>query len=96
MDDKEFGCDYLNKDLGESINCGTWRNQPEKLNEETDILISIGHSVGGLIEICYTKWFKPKPVYILTDIDSEKLPKVVEEELDIKYVSISELEEVLK
>ncbi len=96
LDDKEFGYSWVNTELGEQINCQTWRNQPEQLNQETDLLVSIGSSVGGLIEICYTKWFKPKPVYIITDIDSEKLPKVLEEELDIKYISISELEKALK
>jgi len=75
---------WVNVDLGKRINCKTWRNQPEKLNEETEILISIGHSIGGIIEIGYTKWFKPKPVYVIKDIDSEKLPRVMEKELDIK------------
>jgi hypothetical protein len=96
LNDKEFGYDWVNTELGEPINCGTWRNQPEKLNEETDILISIGPAVGGMIEIGYTKWFKPKPVYIITDIDSERLPKVMEEELDIHYISINDLKKVLK
>src|SRR4030042_4829207 len=32
LEDKEFGLSWLNLDLGEHINCGTWRNQPEKLN----------------------------------------------------------------
>jgi len=96
LDDKEFGYSWVNTDLGEKINCGTWRNQPEKLDEETEILISIGHAVGGIIEMCYTKWFKPKPIYVITDIDSEKLSKVMEEELDIHYISISELKKILK
>jgi len=95
LDDKEFGYDWVNVDLGEKINCGTWRNQPEKLDEETDILVSIGHSVGGIIEMCYTKWFKPKPIYIITDIDSEKLPSVMEKELDIHYIPINELKDKL-
>ena len=94
--DKEFGVSHVNLDLGEHIDCKTWRNQPEKLDEETDILVSLGHSIGGIIEMCYTKWFKPKPVYIIKEIDSEKLLKIMEEKLDIKYISISELEDVLK
>jgi len=49
IDDKEFGYSWVNLDLGENINCGTWRNQPEKLNEETDILLCLGYSAGGLI-----------------------------------------------
>jgi len=90
--DKEFGVSHVNLDLGEHIDCKTWRNQPEKLDEETDILVSIGHSIGGIIGIGYTKWFKPKPVYIIKDIDSEKLPSIMEKKLDIHYISISELE----
>jgi len=58
--------------------------------------VCVGYAVGALIEICYTKWFKPKPVYIITDIDSEKLPFVMEKELDINYISISELDKKLK
>ena len=93
--DKEFGITHVNLNLGENIDCKTWRNQPEKLSEETDILISIGHSVGGIIEIGYTKWFRPKPVYIIKDIDSERLPKVMEKELDLKYILINELGGIL-
>ena len=96
LDDKEFGYTWVNMDLGEKINCGTWRNQPEKLNEETEALVSIGYAAGGLIEIGYTKWFKPKPVYIITDIDNEKLPSKINEKLDIHYISINELKNILK
>tara|TARA_Y100000310_G_scaffold289105_1_gene315254 strand:+ start:676 stop:1149 length:474 start_codon:yes stop_codon:yes gene_type:complete len=96
LKDNEFGTSHTNKKIGEHIDCGTWGNQPERLNKETDILISLGHSIGGIIEIGYTKWFKPKPVYIIKDIDSEKLPKVMEKELEIHYISIDELMEKLK
>ena len=96
LDDKEFGYSYVNTELGEHINCGTWRNQPEKLNEETDALVCIGYAVGVLAEIAYTKWFKPKPIYIIKEIDSEKLPKIINDSLDIRYLSLSELEKNLK
>ena len=99
LDDKEFGTDYVNLDLGEQINCGTWRNQPERLDEEADILISIGHSVGGIIEMCYTKWFKSKqrntPIYLIKDIDSERMPKIMDKELDLNYILINELGGIL-
>ena len=68
LDDTEFGYSWLNLDLGEHINCETWRNQPEKLNEETDVLLCIGYAVGVLAEIAYTKWFKKKPVYIIKKV----------------------------
>ncbi|MDD5192900.1 MAG: hypothetical protein PHH54_07400 [Candidatus Nanoarchaeia archaeon] len=78
LDDKEFGLSWVNLDLGENINCGTWRNQPEKLNEETDILLCVGYAVGVLAEIAYAKWFKPKQIYIIKELVSGKLPKEVD------------------
>lgn len=95
LDDKEFGYSWVNLDLGENINCGTWRNQPEKLNEECDVLVCLGYSVGGLIEICYSKWFGKKYVYILKEFIGVELPKELEESLDLKYILIDELEKVL-
>lgn len=90
LDDKEFGYEWMNTELGESINCGTWRNQPEKLNEETDVLVCLGYSAGGLIEMDYTKWFKKKPVYIIKELISGELPKEIK--LDLRYVSYKDLE----
>ena len=92
LDDKEFGIDWVNTEIGEKINCGTWRNQPEKLNEETDVLICIGYAAGVLAEIAYTKWFKPKTVYLIKELINGELPK--ELKLDLKYISINELENV--
>ncbi len=96
LDDKEFGLSWVNLELGEHINCGTWRNQPEKLNEETDALLCIGYSVGGLAEIAYTKWFKKKPIYIIKEFISQELPLEINKSLDLRYVSVFELEKVLK
>ncbi len=95
LDDKEFGYDWVNTEIGEQISCGVWRNQPEKLNEESDVLLSIAHAVGGMIEIGYSKWFKKKPVYIITDIDNDRFPKRIEKKLDLKYVSIDEFEKLI-
>ncbi len=94
LDDKEFGHDLINLELGEHINCGTWRNQSEKLNEETDVLLCVGYATGVLAEMAYTKWFKPKPVYIIKELVSKELPNEVK--LDIRYVSIKELKKILK
>lgn len=94
-DDKEFGYDWLNLNLGEHINCGIWRNQPEKLNEETDALLCVGYSAGGLIEIGYSKWFHPKPIYIIKELISGKLPEEIEKSLDLRYISIDELSKEL-
>lgn len=96
LDDKEFGYDWVNTELGESINCGTWRNQPEKLNEETDILICVGYAVGALIEIAYSKWFKPKQVYIINELVSGKLPMEIEKSLKLNYISSSEIDKITR
>ncbi len=111
LEDKEFGFDWVNTEIGEKINCGIWRNQPEKLNEESEALLCIGHSVGGMIEIGYTKWFcrkskistlsskdgeqNKKPVYIIKEITEEKFPSQIEKELDIQYVSLREFKKVI-
>jgi len=95
LDDKEFGLSWMNLEIGEHINCGTWRNQPEKLNEETDCFLCIGYAVGVLAEIAYTKWFKPKPVYIINELVSGKLPIEVERSLKLKYIDADELKKVL-
>ncbi|MBU2562672.1 MAG: hypothetical protein KKF68_03360 [Nanoarchaeota archaeon] len=92
-EDTEFGYnEWVNTELGEIINCGTWRNQPEKLNEETDVLLCVGYAVGVLAEIAYSKWFNPKPVYIIKELISESLPKELEKSLDLRYVSYKDLQ----
>jgi hypothetical protein len=96
LEDKEFGLVWVNQDLGDIINCSTWRNQPEKLNEETDALLCVGYAVGVLAEIAYSKWFKPKPVYIIKELTSQKLPKEIERSLDLRYFSVKEFEKYLK
>jgi len=87
LDDKEFGYNWLNLELGEKINCGTWRNQPEKLNEETDMLLCLGYAGGVLIEIAYSRWFKPKPVKIIKEFISKTLPEDSMRQIDLEYIS---------
>jgi len=91
FEDKEFGVDYVNTEIGEKLSCGTWRNQPEKLNEETDILLCVGYAVGVLTEIAYSKWFKPKPVYIIKELVSEELPKEFNKSLNLIYLPYKDL-----
>lgn len=100
LDDKEFGYSWVNQELGEKVNCGTWRNQPEKLNEMSDALICIGWADGVLAEIAYAKWFKPKEIdkkviYIVKELAHGKLPKDSCKS-DVRYISISDLEKELK
>ena len=87
LDDKEFGFDWVNTELGENINCNTWRNQPEKLNEVTEALVCLGYSAGGLIEMAYSKWFNKKPVYVIKELVSGELPEDAIRSLDVRYVS---------
>jgi hypothetical protein len=92
LDDKEFGYSFINLDLGEKINCGTWRNQPEKINEETDYLLCLGYSEGVLAEIAYSKWFKPKPIDIIKELIDGELPKSAVKRLDLRYVSYKDVD----
>ena len=87
LDDKEFGYGWINTEIGENINCSTWRNQPEKLNEETDILLCLGYAEGVLIEIAYSKWFKPKAVYVIKEFISQELPRESIKKLHLEYIS---------
>lgn len=87
LKDKEFGYSWLNLDFGEKIDCNSWRNQPEKLNEETDLLLCLGYAEGVLIEIAYSKWFKPKPVKIIKELVSGQLPKESIKKIDVEYIS---------
>ncbi|MGD9275595.1 MAG: hypothetical protein PVJ67_00310 [Candidatus Pacearchaeota archaeon] len=96
LDDKEFGFDWVNQEIGKNINCKTWRNQPERLNEETDLLICLGYAEGVLVEIAYSKWFRPKIVYIIKELVSGELPKDAVRKINLKYISYEELEEELK
>jgi hypothetical protein len=90
LDDK-LGYDRANIKLGEHVNCGVWRNQPGKLNDETEVLVCIGYGAGVLAEIAYSKWPKPKPVYLIKELISSKLPEELERSLDLRYVSTDEL-----
>jgi hypothetical protein len=87
LNDKEFGYEWLNLELGEKINCKSWRNQPEKLNEETDMLLGLGYAEGVLIEIAYSKWFKHKPVKIIKELVSRQLPKEAMKKVNLEYIS---------
>ena len=95
-EDDPLGYDWVNSDLGEKVNCGTWRNQPGKTNDETDILLCIGYSAGVLAEISYSKWPKPKPVLIIKELITTELPKELNSRLDLMYISYKNLNQTLK
>lgn len=87
LDDKEFGYGWVNTEIGENINCSTWRNQPEKLNEESDALLCLGFSEGVLIEIAYSKLFHPKSVLVIKEFISQELPREAIKKLNLEYIS---------
>lgn len=87
LDDKEFGYEWVNTEIGKNVNCSTWRNQPEKLNEESDALLCLGFSEGVLIEIAYSKWFHPKAVFVIKEFISQELPREAIKKLSLEYIS---------
>jgi len=98
LDDKQFGYEWINTGLGQNINCGTWRNQPETLCENSDVIICIGWGGGTLAEIYYTRWFgKVKRVYVVKELIDGKLPKSLEATFKIlEYIKAGSLEKKLK
>jgi hypothetical protein len=87
LDDKEFGYNWVNTEIGKNINCSTWRNQPEKLNEESDMLLCLGYAPGVLIEIAYSKWFHPKSVLVIREFISQELPREAIKKISLEYLS---------
>ena len=96
LDDEEFGYGWVNLDLGKHINCGTWRNQPQKFNEESDILLCIGYAAEFLAEIAYAKQFRPNKVYVIRELVSRELPKEINRNIDLEYISSSQIRQELK
>jgi hypothetical protein len=98
-DDKEFGISWLNLSIfDEQDNCGTWRNQPERLAELSDLLISIGWASGVAAEIYAAGWFsKSEKVYVVDDFISGRLPKELDASFKkIVYTSLDKLLSELK
>lgn len=96
-DDVEFGLNDIDGTIAdETINCGTWRNQPEAFCEKADILLVVGLSPGAMLEMCYAKWFKVKHIYVMEDFLSSRLPPELEKDIPIKYITIHDLEEYIR
>lgn len=86
--------DYLNVKLGEIISCGKWPDQPSKFNEECDVIFCVGYGSMVVAEIGFSRYYNPKKIYIIKEFISQKLPKEIG--LNIEYISLNELEGVLK
>lgn len=92
LDDIERGFDFLNQELvDEHINSGTWRNLTETIDENSDILLCFGLTPGTVTEICQTKWYKVKKIYIIEDFISRKLPEEINAKLRIEYIAYDEI-----
>jgi len=87
---------YLNTELGETISCDKWANQPAKFNEECDVMFCVGYGGMVIAEIGFSGYFNPKTVYIIKDFISAELPKEIEPRLNIEYVGLEDIKEILK
>jgi hypothetical protein len=96
LEDTEFGYDWVNPDLAENVSCGNWRNQPENLNERTEVMICLGYSVGGMAEMAYSKWFGKKTIFVIKELVSGEMPRDAIKDLDVKYISYKDLKSALK
>lgn len=95
MDDIEHGIDMLDQECcDEIINCVSWRNQPETLAIESDMLISLGFSAGTMTEIYATKYYpkdKKIKVIIIEDFITLNLPIESIIDLNLNYVKLKEV-----
>ena len=94
--DKEFGFDYLEQEIcDEIVNAGTWRNVPECLDENSDILLVLALGPGIFVEIGQTKWFKVNKIYVIKEFISQPMHKELTSQLPIEEISLEELEKKL-
>jgi hypothetical protein len=85
---------HLNIELGQIISCGKWPNQPSKYNEECDVMFCVGYGGMVMAEIGFSGYYNPKKIYIINEFISQKLPPEIG--LNIEYISLNELEGVLR
>lgn len=88
--------EYMDISLGEIISCSKWELQPSKFNQQCDILLCLGYGGMTLAEIGFSKYYRPKKIYILKDFISRRLPREIESHLDIEYIKIANLKKKLK
>jgi len=82
---------HLNTELGEIISCSKWENQPSVLNANSNLLICVGYGAMVMAEIGYSRYYNPKKIYVIKELITAKLPKEVNESLDIEYLSVVDL-----
>ncbi|MDP2628377.1 MAG: hypothetical protein Q8P15_00575 [Nanoarchaeota archaeon] len=92
-DDRDNKYKGLNRKICDKlINVKTWENQPKELIKKADKIISLGLSIGVLWEICLTKFYNHNiKILIIKELNKDKLPRIMEKELNIKYTSINKL-----
>lgn len=92
-EDEEFGYDYLDEEIcDEIIDAKTWRNVPESLDENSDILLVLGLGPGIFVEIGQVKWFKVNKIYVIKEFISQPMHKELTYKLPIEEISLEELE----
>ena len=87
---------YLNLELGDIIDCEMWNKQPSSFNEECELMVCVGYGGMVMAEIGFSKYYNPKKIYIIKELISQQLPEEVNKSLDIEYIQIEDLGNILK
>ena len=86
---------HLNVTLGEIISCSKWENQPSIFNKNCELIICVGYGAMVLSEIGYSRYYNPKKIYVIKELVTAEMPREVNESLEIEYVSIKDLSNIL-
>jgi predicted Rossmann-fold nucleotide-binding protein len=90
------GAHHLNPGIcDETISIHCMIEQAPTLDKHSDVLLAFGLSPGTMIELCYSRWFKVRRVYIIEGLMTTRLPEELERKLDLEYVHIDRLGEHL-
>ena len=94
--DTEFGNSWLDRTLTIHIeNTGTWRNTPEELVRNADVLLCFGLGLGTMIEVAYSKWFHTNKIYFIKEF-VPVLPVELTHKIHCQWVSLAEIPALLK
>lgn len=93
MQDKEFGVSEINTPVcDEMVNSGTWCNSASVLIKRSDMILCLGFSPRSVIELCSTRWYPKEKVYVIDDLITQRLPMEIQNQLNISYIRLRELE----
>jgi hypothetical protein len=99
-DDRVGGYPGLNRRIcGQECPCTTYELQPGALVRGSDDIVCAGFSAGVFWEMIMTKYIwsrrKNSKVYVIRDIVRAKVPKEIESQIPIEYVTLRQLEQRL-